>query len=223
MRKRRRVLRAVFFLLFLFTIAVFLVFRFRIAPFMEQLVVTQAENTMSTLVNEIVNAQIAEGAIDYDRMVFFEKDINGAITALKTNLSEVNRLKTEILSAMNLGIEDISIGELSIPIGNFFFPELFSGKGFRLPVRILSVSTSDANFENCFSEAGINQTLHQIRMNIVVNLSVMTPTGTVKTTVLTDVVVAETVIVGSVPGQYFHVGTGQGGILSCAQKKKSFA
>ena len=61
MRKRRRVLRAVFFLLFLFTIAVFLVFRFRIAPFMEQLVVTQAENTMSTLVNEIVNAQIAEG------------------------------------------------------------------------------------------------------------------------------------------------------------------
>lgn len=211
MRKRRRILRFVLSFLLLMFLAVFLTVRLRIAPLMKQLVVTQAENSMSTLVNEIVNRQIAEGAIDYDRMVYFEKDINGGITALKTNMSEVNRLKTEILSAMNLGIEDISVDELSIPIGNFFFPEIFSGKGFRLPVRILSVSTSDANFENCFSEAGINQTLHQIRMHIIVNLSVMTPTGTVKTSVLTDVVVAETVIVGSVPTQYFQVGSGQGG------------
>ena len=107
---------------------------------------------------------------------------------------------------MNLGIEDISVGELDIPIGNFFFPELFSGKGFAVPVRILSVSTSDANFENHFSEAGINQTLHQIRMNILVNLSVLTPTGAVQTTVSTDVVVAETVIVGTVPDRYVSIG-----------------
>lgn len=185
-------------------IGTFLMLRLRVAPLMEELVVTQAENTMSTLVNEIVNTQIASGSIDYDRMVFFEKDINGNITALKTNMTEVNRLKTEILSAMNLGIEDISVGQLNIPIGNFILPELFSGKGFKLPVRILSVSTSDAEFQNCFSSAGINQTLHQIRMNLFVNLSVMTPTGTVSTRVLTDVVVAETVIVGAVPTQYFH-------------------
>ena len=43
-------------------------------------------------------------------------------------------------------------------------------------------------------------------MNIVVNLSVLTPTGTVRTQVLTDVVVAETVIVGSVPSQYVRIG-----------------
>ena len=181
-----------------------LLLRLRFAPLMEQLVVTQAENTMSTLVNEIVNEQIASGSIDYDRMIFFEKDVSGNITALKTNMSEVNRLKTEILSAMNLGIEDMSVGQLNIPIGNFILPELFSGKGFKLPVRILSVSTSDAEFENCFSSAGINQTLHQIRMNLFVDLSVMTPTGTVSTRVVTDVVVAETVIVGAVPTQYFH-------------------
>ena len=186
--------------------AAVLLLRLRMAPLMEQLVVTQAENTMSTLVNEIVNDQIAKGTIDYDRIIYFEKDVDGRITALKTNMSEVNRLKTEILSAMNQGIEDISVGELDIPIGNFIFPELFSGKGFAVPVRILSVSTSDANFENHFSEAGINQTLHQIRMNILVNLSVLTPTGTVRTSVETDVVVAETVIVGTVPDRYVSIG-----------------
>lgn len=192
-------------------IGMVLLLRFRFAPLMEQLVVTQAENTMSTLVNEIVNEQISSGSIDYDRMIYFEKDVSGSITALKTNMTEINRLKTEILAAMNIGIEDISVGQLNIPIGNFILPELFSGKGFRLPVRILSVSTSDAEFENCFSAAGINQTLHQIRMNIIVALSVMTPTGTVRTEVITDVVVAETVIVGTVPNQYFHYGAAQGG------------
>lgn len=205
MRRRRRRLLLLLLVLAVLTAAVLLL-RLRMAPLMKQLVVTQAENTMSTLVNEIVNDQIAKGTIDYDRIIYFEKDVDGRITALKTNMSEVNRLKTEILSAMNQGIEDISVGELDIPIGNFIFPELFSGKGFAVPVRILSVSTSDANFENHFSEAGINQTLHQIRMNILVNLSVLTPTGTVRTSVETDVVVAETVIVGTVPERYVSIG-----------------
>ena len=184
----------------------FLLLRLRVTPLMRQLVITQAENTMSSLVNRIVNDQIAAGQIDYDRLVYLEKDAQGRVTALKTNIGEMNRMKTELLAARDEGVEDISVEEMGIPIGNFFLPELFSGKGFRLPVRILSVSTSDAAFENCFSEAGINQTLHQIRMNIVVNLSVLTPTGTVRTQVLTDVVVAETVIVGSVPSQYVRIG-----------------
>ena len=206
MKRRRKVRKILILTLMTLLIGLVLLLRLRFAPLMEQLVVTQAENTMSTLVNEIVNEQIASGSIDYDRIIYFEKDVDGRITALKTNMSEVNRLKTEILSAMNLGIEDISVGQLDIPIGNFILPELFSGKGFQLPVRILSVSTSDANFENLFSEAGINQTLHQIQMHIVVNLSVLTPTGTVNTLVTTDVIVAETVIVGTVPERYISVG-----------------
>ena len=214
MRRRRRA-KAFVILFFLPVVLAAVLLRRQIAPMMRQLVVTQAENTMSTIVNDIVNRQIASGSIDYDRIIYFEKDVNGGITALKTNMSEINRLKTEILSAMNCEIEDIAVGKLDIPIGNFIFPELFSGKGFALPVRILSVSTSDATFENQFYEAGINQTLHQLRMNIQVDLSVMTPTGNVKTQVVTDVVVAETVIVGSVPNSYFSVGSpAQGGSTS---------
>lgn len=206
MRRRRKRGLGGLLLILLSAVGLFLLLRLRVTPLMKQLVITQAENTMSSLVNRIVNDQIAAGQIDYDRLVYLEKDAQGRVTALKTNIGEMNRMKTELLAAMDEGVEDISVEEMGIPIGNFFLPELFSGKGFRLPVRILSVSTSDAAFENCFSEAGINQTLHQIRMNIVVNLSVLTPTGTVRTQVLTDVVVAETVIVGSVPSQYVRIG-----------------
>ena len=35
------------------------------------------------------------------RIVFFEKDLDGRITELKTNMSEINRLKTDILNIIN--------------------------------------------------------------------------------------------------------------------------
>ncbi|MBQ1281819.1 MAG: sporulation protein YunB [Oscillospiraceae bacterium] len=189
--------------------------RMKMAPLMKEFVVTQAENTMSALVNEIINREIASGSIDFEKIVSFEKDASGQIHALKTDMSEINRTKTQILSAMNEEISDLSVDALGIPIGNFFFSEFFSGKGFKIPVKVLSVSTTDANFENRFYEAGINQTLHQIRMIVSANLSVMTPTGTVKTEVITDVVVAETILIGAVPQQYVLIGDNlQGGTAS---------
>ena len=53
---------------------------------------TQVKNSTSDLINDAIDRQIETGNIQYDRMVYFEKDINGRITALKTNMSEVNRL-----------------------------------------------------------------------------------------------------------------------------------
>ena len=58
-------------------------------------------NTTSDLTNDAIARQIADGNIAYDRIVFFEKDLDGQITALKTNMSEVNRLKTDILQIIN--------------------------------------------------------------------------------------------------------------------------
>jgi len=84
-------------------------------------------------------------------------------------------------------------------------PELFSGAGPRLPVKIMSVSTSDAEFRNEFSEAGINQSLQQIMMDVTISMTVLTPMGTETVTASSEVVIAETVIVGSVPDSYVKV------------------
>ena len=62
---------------------------------------TQVSNTTSDLINDAIDRQIEEGNIQYDRMVYFEKDLDGRITALKTNMSEVNRLKTDILNLIS--------------------------------------------------------------------------------------------------------------------------
>ena len=43
-------------------------------------------------------------------------------------------------------LADLSVEELGIPVGSVVLPELFSGMGPRLVVRVLAVRTSDAAF-----------------------------------------------------------------------------
>ena len=72
-------------------------------------------------------------------------------------------------------------------------------------MRVLSISSSDADFTNDFSEAGINQTAHRIIMDVSITMTILTPVGAESVTVTSGVVVAETVIVGQVPNSYVNV------------------
>ena len=180
-----------------------LLFRIRLAPMAEQLIVTQVDNQASDAINAAIADQIAEGEFDYDRMVTIEKDANGHVTAIRTNIGELNRLKTSVLQRMDEKLEQLSTEQLGVPIGSVLLPELFSGRGPLVPVRVLAVRTSDASFRNSFQSAGINQTLHSIYIDIHVCITILTWTGTSEINVDSAVVAAETVIVGTVPTTYF--------------------
>lgn len=183
-----------------------LLFRTKYNDAIRSLAETQIKNATSDLINDAIDRQIEDGSIQYDRMVYFEKDLDGRITALKTNMSEVNRLKTDILNIINDDILALSTDELGIPLGSLFMPELLSGRGPCIPVEILSIRNSDAYFTSDFTEAGINQTLQQINMHVSVDVTVLVLGQTDNFTISSQVIVAETIIVGDVPNTYFQTG-----------------
>ena len=201
---RRLVRRVVFLILVLTTL--FLVMRVRYRDVIRELAETQVKNTTSDLTNDAIAKQIAAGDIQYDRIVYFEKNLDGGITALRTNMTEVNRLKTDILNIINDEILALDTSDIGIPIGSLMLPEFLSGKGFAIPVQILSIRNSDANFVSHFSQAGINQTLHQLTMDVSVDVAVLVLGETDSFTINSEVVVAETVIVGEVPQTYLQTG-----------------
>jgi sporulation protein YunB len=181
-------------------------FRVKFDGTIRSLAQTQVCNSTSDLINDAIDKQIETGNIEYDRIVYFEKDLNGKITALKTNMSEVNRLKTAILNIINDEILALDTSDIGIPLGSLFLPEFFSGRGTIIPVQILSIRNSDASFASFFSEAGINQTLHQLSMDVSVDVAVLVLGKTNSFTVNSQVVVAETIIVGDVPDTFFQTG-----------------
>lgn len=201
----RKLLRGIIILLILLMIG-FFIFRIKYNAAICSLAETQVKNTTSDLINDAIDRQIEDGTIQYDRMVYFEKDLDGRITALKTNMSEVNRLKTDILNLINDEILALSTDDMGIPLGSLFLPELLSGKGPTIPVEILSIRNSDASFSSDFSEAGINQTLQQLNMYVSIDVTVLVLGQTNSFTISSQVVVAETIIVGDVPNTYFQTG-----------------
>ena len=193
----------------LMLLALFMGFRSKYREVIEDLARTSVMNTTSDLTNDAIARQIEIGDIAYDRIVFFEKDLDGRITALKTNMSEVNRLKTEILDIINDKILALDTSDIGIPLGSLFIPELLSGKGPAIPVHILSIRNSDANFVSEFSQAGINQTLHRLNMEVSIDVAVLVLGETSSFTMTSQVVVAETVIVGDVPQTFLQTGGSQ--------------
>ena len=208
-RRLRRFLGLLVFLLAL-ALSSFVLFRGKYRPVIRSLAETQVKNATSDLTNDAIAKQIAAGNIAYDRIVYFEKDLNGRITALKTNIGEINRLKTDILNIINDEILALDTSDIGIPLGSLLLPEFFSGKGPVIPVRILSIRNSDAAFASDFSQAGINQTLHRVNMEVSIDVAVLVLGQASSFTITSEVVVAETVIVGEVPDTFLQTGGSYG-------------
>lgn len=205
MRILRRIIR-ICIVLVIVAIAAFLFFRSKYHDAIGMLAQTQVKNVTSDLINDAIDRQICNGTIQYDRMVYFEKDLDGRITALKTNMSEVNRLKTDLLNLINDEILAMDSDHLGIPLGSLILPEVFAGKGPSIPVQILTIRNSEAGFFSEFSQAGINQTLQKLYMQVSVDVTVLVLGKVDDFTISSQVVIAETVIVGDVPDMFLQTG-----------------
>lgn len=215
-RSRRRIVCVIFLAGLLVCLAVLL--HTKVNPLTEELALAKISDAASYVINQAVSCQIEEGNVQYDDLITLERDSEGKITALTTNMREMNRLKTQLLTILDDDIYDISDDEISIPLGNLTGMQLLSGRGGTIPVKIVAVSSSDAEFRGEFQDAGINQTIHRIMMDVSLDLIILLPSGTVRDSVSTEVCVAETVLLGQVPQSYTYFEGGTGNALWAANE-----
>ena len=201
---RRTLLGVLSFSTLAAVLAVMIFATIQMRPILVSLATTRVSNMVNRIVSEAVDEAIDGGNITYSDLITFEKDSEGRIAAIYSNMAAFNRLQSNILDIILARIDQVSARELSIPVGSLTGSVLLAGRGPRISVRMESVGSSSANFENEFTSAGINQTKHQIVLNIDVAVSILLPGFSTATTVSNAVTVAETVIVGSVPDTYTY-------------------
>ena len=183
-------------------LALVLVLAFHLKNMLSNLAITRVSNTVNRVVTEAVNDSVSSGAIQYDELIHFEKDSEGRITALQTNMAQFNLLQAQIVSDVLARMSEVSTTELAIPIGTLSGAALLAGRGPSIRIRMQFVGSSTARFENEFTEAGINQTKHRIMLTVDVSVSILLPGVKASTKVSNTFSVAETIIVGTVPGSY---------------------
>ena len=187
-------------------IALALTATFHMRPILTSMASARVTNVVNQVTNTAVNETIDSGEIDYSDLISFEKDNEGKVTAVRSNMAEFNRLQSHILDRILTKISQVDTRELSIPVGSLTGAALLSGRGPRIHVRMESVGSSSASLQNAFTSEGINQTKHQIILNVDVYVSILLPGFVTATKVSNSYTVAETVIVGAVPESYtyFH-------------------
>ena len=170
-------------------------------PILMELALAQTSNRITAAIDEAVAAQ----AIAYTDLVTLERSESGDIVALTSNMACANVLRTQLLDAALRALSELETMEMEIPLGTVFSWDLLSGIGPDIKVRVLYTGTASAEFDNVFSTAGINQTCHQIFLQVDAGITVLLPGKQYHTTVNTRVCIAETVIVGKVPDTYLQI------------------
>ena len=172
------------------------------------LAVTRVSNMVGQLVTAAVNDAISNGGALYTDLISMEKGDGGSITALHSNMAEFNRLQAGITQEVLTRLGEVAERDLVIPLGTLTGSALLAGRGPGFTVRMQSVGSCSARFENRFSQAGINQTTHRIILCVEVNMSILLPGFQTSTQVDASFSVAETVIVGDVPESYTYFDSG---------------
>lgn len=176
-------------------------------PVMTSMATARVSNLVNRIVSAAVNEAVENGNIDYQNFVIFEKDETGHITALRSNVAEVNRMQGQITDEILHRLSEVATSELEIPLGTLTGSALLAGRGPSLFVRMQAVGSASAAFRNQFTAAGINQTRHQIFLDVDVYMSILLPGMKTSTKVSNEIAVAETVIVGGVPDTYTYFST----------------
>ncbi|NLY43236.1 MAG: sporulation protein YunB [Clostridiaceae bacterium] len=183
----------------------FSLFNRKIKPTVISIAEARAKYIATEAIAEAVNEKIAESNLQYEDLVFFQKDNAGQITALQANIVKMNQIKADISMSIQQKIASLDSVKIHVPLGNAFDNQIFSGFGPRIPVRVVPVGTTQADFKSTFNGAGINQTKHEISLHVHTYVAVLLPIAKVSAEVVTTVPVAETIIVGNVPEQYINV------------------
>ncbi len=170
-----------------------------------ELAVSMAQDKVVATVNDIIKSRMGTAAVDYGDLVNLEKDETGEVCAVTTNVIAINKLSSDILMDVVDATMDHEL-EIGIPIGSLTGSTLLLSRGPDIIVKIEILSSSFTGFRSDLTTIGINQTRHQILLELKEDITLIMPWHTVNTSVVTEIPVAETIIVGQVPQSYLNLG-----------------
>ena len=204
MLRRKRKFRFAYLLLIffvLFTVFV-LIFEFRFTPVITAMAESRAGNIATETVNNAVRKVLCEKNLTYENLVMLTRDNEGNVTSVTVDSVKTNRLCSEIRTEIVEDLSALGEREVSIPIGNFTGMDIFTGRGPRLKFVISLSGSASTDIINEFHTAGINQTRHQMILNVKTRIYIIMQSGNITAETENSIVIAETVIVGKVPEIY---------------------
>ena len=156
--------------------------------------------------NDAVTNELSEENIQYNNLVNINTNSKGEVTSLVSNIVNINNMKAKLAKRISQELNDkTSNTKLNVPIGTLFGWQITSGRGPKIRFDMTTKSYVRTEIRNEFEQAGINQTLHRIMLDVDVKITSVFAGYNVYSEINTNFCIAETVIVGVVPDSFTDV------------------
>ena len=175
--------------------------------YFEPIFEAMCEEKVKSLATIITNQQstLVMNKYQYEELYTIEKDSNGNIVIIKSNVVPINNLISELTENIQNEFEKIENPTIDIPLGNLSGIYILSGSGPEIPIEVSITGTVDTEIKSEFIAQGINQTLHRVYVNFECNMKIVTPLKNYNKKVTNQVIIAEHVIVGNIPNSYYNL------------------
>lgn len=184
----------------LIAIITFYVITKAINPIINELCIDKAKNIATQISNE--EATLIMDKYAYDDLITIVRDNNGNIKMLQTNTKNINQILSDIPINMIERFEENNETYVYISSGSILGLKIFSAVGPKIHFKIANLGNVETKLESDFKAQGINQTLHRIYLILTCEVTILTPYDTIKQKIENQVLIAESVIVGTVPEFY---------------------
>ena len=161
---------------------------------------TLCENRAKSIATIISNEQATNIMKDhtYDELFTIEKDSNGNITMVKSNVITINEIISDVANKIQEEINVRGRENIEIALGSFTGFKLLAGKGPGVKIRISSIGNVETDLRSEFIAQGINQTLHRIYLQVKCEVNILTPFDNISKEITNQVLLIENVIVGNI-------------------------
>lgn len=200
-RIKNKILK-VFIIIIIFSIVIKMILNY-VDPTFEAM----CENKLKSIATIITNQQstIIMNKYQYEELYTIEKDENGDIIVIKSNVVPINNLISDLTENIQHEFEKIEKAKIDIPVGSMSGSYWFSGIGPDIPIKVVMLGNLDTEIKSEFIAKGINQTLHRVYVNFYCNMKVATPIKNYEKSITNQVIIAEHVIVGKIPETYYNL------------------
>lgn len=162
-----------------------------------------ARSLAEGLTNSITKEEIQN--YKYEDLCSIQKDENGNISMLNLNIINVNKLTSTITSRLQKEINNNNNSIIKISLGSVTGNKLLMGRGPKINVKVETIGNIQTSIRSEVKEAGINQSLHKIYLNIECNMAIISAYKDTDEKITTEVLIAEAVIVGKIPETYYNL------------------
>lgn len=174
-----------------------------ILPIFDTICKDKAKSIATIISNEQATNVMREHT--YDELFTIDKDNDGNITMIKSNVYTINEIISDVAVKIQNEIDEKGREDIEIALGSFTGFKLLSGKGPGVPIRISSIGNVETDLRSEFKEQGINQTLHRVYLQVECEVSILTPYNDITEKITNQVLIAENVIVGKIPNTYYNL------------------